>query len=61
MNFIGWFSNDDLLTFAFRMIDHEGIVTKEKVENVLNNYNLDLSVRAEELPLEVFVDISNNL
>lgn len=33
----------------------------EKVENVLNNYNLDLSVRAEELPLEVFVDISNNI
>lgn len=33
----------------------------EKVENILKNYNLDLTVRAEELPLEVFVDISNNL
>lgn len=31
-------SNDDLLTFAFRMIDHEGIVTKEKVEDVLHKY-----------------------
>ena len=31
------------------------------VEEVLSKYKLDLSVRAEELPLEVFVDISNNL
>lgn len=33
----------------------------EKVESVLRQYNFDLSVRAEELPLEVFVEISNNL
>ena len=33
----------------------------EKIEEVLNKYNLDLSVRAEQLPIEVFVDISNNL
>lgn len=33
----------------------------EKIEEVLKEYNLDLSVRAEELPLEIFVDISNNL
>ena len=32
-----------------------------KIEQTLNNYHFDLSVRAEELPLEVFVDISNNL
>ncbi len=32
-----------------------------KVLNVLNKYHLDLSVRAEALPIEVFVDISNNL
>ena len=32
-----------------------------KIEQVLNNYKLDLTVRAEELPLEVFVEISNNL
>lgn len=32
-----------------------------KIGKVLEKYNLDLSVRAEELPLEVFVDISNNL
>ncbi len=31
------------------------------VEAVLKKYNLDLSVRAENLPLEVFCDISNNL
>ena len=33
----------------------------EKIQKVLNKYNLDLSVRAEQLPIEVFVDISNNL
>lgn len=31
------------------------------IEQILKNYHFDLSVRAEELPLEVFVDISNNL
>ena len=33
----------------------------KEIEQTLKNYNFDLSVRAEELPLEVFVDISNNL
>ena len=33
----------------------------EKIEEVLKKYNLDLGVRAEQLPIEVFVDISNNL
>lgn len=33
----------------------------DKILEVLNKYNLDLSVRAEELPLEIFVEISNNL
>ena len=33
----------------------------EKVEEVLKKYNYDLTVRAEQLPIEVFVDISNNL
>jgi len=33
----------------------------EKVEDVLKEYKFDLSVRAEDLPLEVFVKISNNL
>lgn len=32
-----------------------------KVEDILKKYNYDLSVRAEELALDVFVDISNNL
>lgn len=32
-----------------------------KIQKVLKKFNLDLNVRAEELPLEVFVDISNNL
>ena len=31
------------------------------IQNVLNKYELDLSVRAEEVPIDVFVDISNNL
>ena len=33
----------------------------ETVEQVLKKYNFDLSVRAEQLPIEVFVDIANNL
>jgi len=33
----------------------------EKVEEVLKKYDLDLSVRAEKLPLEIFIDIANNL
>jgi len=33
----------------------------EKIEEVLKKYNFDLSIRAEQLPIEVFVDISNNL
>ena len=32
-----------------------------KIEKILKEYQLDLNVRAEELPLKVFVDISNNL
>ena len=32
-----------------------------KIEKILKKYNLDLSVRAEQIPIEVFVDISNNL
>ena len=33
----------------------------EKIEQVLLSYNLDLSIRAEQLPIEVFIDISNKL
>ena len=33
----------------------------DKVNEVLSKYKLDLTVRAEQLPIEVFVDISNNL
>ena len=32
-----------------------------KIEEVLSKYNLDLSVRAEQLGIEIFVDIANNL
>lgn len=32
-----------------------------KVEEILNKYNFDLSVRAEQLSLEIFIDIANNL
>ena len=33
----------------------------EKINNVLNKYNMDLSIRAEQIPIEIFVDIANNL
>lgn len=33
----------------------------EKIEQVLKKYNFDLNARAEQLPIEVFIDISNNL
>lgn len=32
-----------------------------KIEEILKKYNFDLSVRAEQLSLEIFVDIANNL
>ena len=32
-----------------------------KIESVLSKYGYDLSVRAENLSIDVFVDISNNL
>ena len=33
----------------------------EKVEEVLKKHNLDLTVRAEALPIEIFTEIANNL
>ena len=33
----------------------------EKIDSVLNKYGKDLTVRAEALPLEVFVDIANEI
>lgn len=33
----------------------------DKVSKVLEKYKLDLTVRAEHLPIEIFIDISNNL
>lgn len=33
----------------------------EKIENILKKYNLDLSVRAEAISIEIFIEISNNL
>ena len=33
----------------------------DKINEVLNNYHFDLSVRAEQLDLEIFVDIANKL
>lgn len=33
----------------------------ESIKNVLANYNLEENVRAEELPLEVFINIANNI
>ena len=32
-----------------------------KIEEILNKYNFNLNTRAEEIPLEVFVEITNNL
>ena len=33
----------------------------EKIEKVLNNHNMDLSVRAEAIPIEIFIEIANEL
>ena len=32
-----------------------------KIENVLKKHNLDLSTRAEAIPIEIFAEISNEL
>ena len=33
----------------------------DKIETVLKKHNFDLSVRAEQLPIEVFVELANYL
>ena len=33
----------------------------DKIEEVLKKYNYDLSVRAEQLSIDIFIDIANNL
>ena len=33
----------------------------EKIEEILKKYNMDLSIRAEQISLEIFVEIANNL
>lgn len=33
----------------------------EKIESILKKYKFDLNVRAEQLPIEIFIDIANNL
>lgn len=33
----------------------------EKIEEVLKKYSMDLSIRAEQISLEIFVEIANNL
>ena len=33
----------------------------EKINNILNKYNFDLTVRAEQLDINIFIDIANNL
>lgn len=33
----------------------------EKIEEILKKYNYDLSVRAEQLSIDIFIEISNNL
>lgn len=32
-----------------------------EIENILNKYGFDLTVRAEQLSLEIFIDIANNI
>ena len=33
----------------------------EKIGEILKKYNYDLSIRAEQLDIDVFIDIANNL
>ena len=32
-----------------------------KIENILKKYNYDLNVRAEQLSIDIFIEIANNL
>ena len=36
-------------------------ISREEAFNLLKKYNQDLSVRAEQITIETFVDIANNL
>jgi 16S rRNA A1518/A1519 N6-dimethyltransferase RsmA/KsgA/DIM1 with predicted DNA glycosylase/AP lyase activity len=33
----------------------------DKIEEILSKYNFDLTVRAEQLSLDIYIDIANNL
>lgn len=33
----------------------------ERINNILNKYNFDLTIRAEQLDINIFIDIANNL
>ena len=33
----------------------------DKINKVLNKYNMDLSIRAEQISIEIFIEIANNL
>ena len=50
--------NEDIF---FKLIRSSFTQKRKTLRNNLKGYNLDLSVRAEQLPLEVFIDIANNL
>ena len=32
-----------------------------KIEEILRKYNLDLTARAEQLDIDIFIDIANNI
>ena len=33
----------------------------DKIEKILKKYNMDLSIRAEQIPIEIFVELANCL
>ena len=33
----------------------------EKIEKILNKYNMNINMRAENIPVEIFIDIANNI
>ena len=49
-------SNDRICSNQLNLFDYD----LDTISKVLKNHNLDLSARAEQISIEVFVDIANN-
>ena len=59
--FLDWNFHKDLSLLKLILYYYLQNYDLKKIEYVLNRYNYSLSNRAEELPIELFIEIANNI